>query len=426
MLKVPIVQARAGMVLATPIMHPVKPEMVLLRSGFKLGAREIEKLAEMRVRELWVKFPGLEFVSGYFSSEVQAAQRDITAHLSKAFDMAVREADPDLQYHEYRSSVAALLDALSRCPQARVFMQELAEAKRPGMRHGTTVCLLSMLLGLKLDFYMEHERTRLTSAQARDTTPLGVGALLHDIGMTRIEARVLEDFRVTQDVSDTRWQQHVLIGYGMVNKVLEPSAANIVLHHHQRMDGTGFPAKGVSAREGEGLRGSDIHIFSRIVFAADLFDRLRHGPGADDPSVPVTPRPAVRVLSRLRQNPFKQWVDPMVMRALMSVVPAYAPGSLVKLSDGRVGAVASWDHAKPCRPSVFVFKDGEASLDRADARGERVDLTREPSLSIIEAEGQDVSRDNFDPAPGEFDLEAVAKSMANRADDLSRGMRKVG
>lgn len=424
MLKVPIVQARPGMILATPIMHPVKPELVLLRSGFKLGSREIEKLAEMRVRELWVKFPGLEFIGGYFSSEVQAAQRDVTALLSKAFDLALREADPDLQYHEYRSSVASLLDALTRNPQARVLMQELAEAKRPGMRHGTTVCLLSMLLGLKLDFYMEHERTRLSSAQARDTTPLGVGALLHDIGMTRLDPATLEGFRLTQDVGDARWQQHVLVGYGMVNKVLEPSAANIVLHHHQRMDGTGFPGKGVSS--GEGLRGSDIHIFSRIVYAADLYDRLRYGAGADDPSVEVTPRPAVRVLSRLRQNPFRQWVDPLVMRALMSVVPAYAPGSLVKLSDGRVGAVASWDPAKPCRPSVLVFHGAEANLERADTKGERVDLSRESSLCIVEADGQDVSRDNFDPGPSEFDLEAIARSMANRAEELSKGMRKAG
>ncbi|HCT44936.1 MAG TPA: hypothetical protein DF699_06965, partial [Phycisphaerales bacterium] len=157
-------------------------------------------------------------------------------------------------------------------PDAALFIGEIADTGSPAIRHGANVGYLAMLMGLRLDFYLLRERSRLTPRLAKDVTSLGVAAMLHDIGMTRLKASVLKRWADEHDHTDPAWREHVDLGYEMVRGHVEPSAAAAVLHHHQRYDGSGFP---VRKRNGKvaGLDGSSIHIFARILIVADLYDR---------------------------------------------------------------------------------------------------------------------------------------------------------
>jgi hypothetical protein len=163
--------------------------------------------------------------------------------------------------------------------------------------------------------------------------------------------------------------------------------------------------------------GSEIHVYARIIAGADLYDRLRHPPGApaDHP-----PTPVVGVLNRLRGEPYRRWIDPMVFKALLSVIPAYAPGTLVRLNTGEHAVVTEWYPDDPCRPTVHTIPDPRVSLEAPMARGERLMLRRRSDLLVVEAEGQDVSADNFYPGtPGEFDLRLAGKALFNSAARLA-------
>lgn len=419
MLRLPLIQARPGMVLALPVMHPERSDMVLLRAGFRLSQPEIDKLREMRLAELWIKYPGLDFLGQYISPDVQRERGRVTAMIGHALDRSLGGLDPSLNYIHYKSAVGALVEELMRNRDAQVFLHELNECQVVGMRHASSVCMLSLLMGLRLDFYLERERPRLLPQHARDTTPLGVGALLHDIGMTRLAPEVQERYRQTRDQDDPAWREHVRIGYGMVQGCLDPAAAATVLHHHQRFDGSGWP--GARVGRATGLAGSEIHVFARIVQAADVFDRLRHGRGADDPRAGDRPRPAVSALAAMRREPYRKWVDPMVFKGLMAVAPPYSPGTLVKLSTGDTGVVVGWDVRDPCRPEVKLVGDVTEEFERADSRGERVDLRTCREVRIVESDGQPVEEDNFSPGDeAEFDLEVIARRLSNRADEMGQ------
>ena len=93
------------------------------------------------------------------------------------------------------------------------------------------------------------------------------GGLLHDIGKIGIPVHILDkDGRLNDEEMQTM-KDHVTIGA----RILEPLKAladvlPIVLYHHERIDGLGYP---------EGLSGSDIPLLARILCVADTFDALQ-------------------------------------------------------------------------------------------------------------------------------------------------------
>lgn len=421
MLRVSISQARPGMVLAMPIVHPRCHDVVLLREGVALDAHSISRLQEIKPPELWIKYPRLEFLAEYVSPHVFRACSRITQSIGVAFDAVSRESGAKLEYHEYKRAVGDLLERLSEEPKSQLFIQEIVDGGQPALRHATNVCMLSVLMGLRLEFYLLRERAKLGTVAARDISNLGVGAMLHDVGMMKLPAEVLARWNTTHDESDPEFRRHVQIGYGLLHGELEPSAVAVVLNHHQRFNGAGFPDRTlIDGRQTE-AHGSDIHVFARIAAVADVFDRLKHGSDAPGPHAgSIPPIPTVRALKMLQDSYWAPRLDPIIVRALLSVVPAYAPGTLVTLSNGKRGVVIDWTPLDPCSPTVEVIAPLERPRDWEKAKpGEIFDLCLRRDLSVIEAEGHDVTDDNFHPSkPGDFDLARLGRAMSNKAEEL--------
>lgn len=135
---------------------------------------------------------------------------------------------------------------------------------------------------------------------------------LHDIGKARIPTAILNK---PGELSDSEWavvKQHPESGYQMLRDVpgLE-SVAIIVRHHHERYDGSGYPA---------GLAGEDIPLGARIMAVSDAFEAMR------------SERPYKRALSldeaveELRQNAGGQF-DPAVVDAFLNQVLERAPAA---------------------------------------------------------------------------------------------------
>ncbi len=409
MLRVPITQAKEGMTLAMSVQHPDRADTVLLRDGVRLTDTLIDRLRQIRCRDIWISFPALDEIREYVRPEIQEQHAVVTAQISAAFSEVLDNWRPKLDYTRYRDAVQGLLDNLLEHPTAGIFAMEIVSAKRPVLRHASNVCMLSMLIGMGLDFYLMQERSRLPTHRARDVSSLGVGAMLHDLGMLRLDDEVVQRWQKTADDTDPEFQEHVNLGYRLVRGSVDASAAAVVLHHHQQYDGSGFPGGRDARGETHALCGSDIHVFARIVAAADLFDRLRY-----QRDTLVEPVPVVRVLSMLARPPYVSTIDPLVRIGLMNVVPPFPPGSIVTLSSGDQAVVVGWTPLEPCRPRVRILTSFDPD-EMSDAPP--IDLRAQRDLSIACAEGQDVSGDLFNPAtPKEFDLSAVAIRPTGESD----------
>ena len=287
----------------------------------------MQRLRELRVPELWIRCPKLREIEHTRSARVEAARAEVASAISHAFDAATRRFDPELDYGRFRAVVASLITGLSEQGRA-MFVSEIAGAGMPALRHATDVSVLATLIGLKIDFYLLRERPKKPPQQAKDVTSLGMAAMLHDIGMVRLDEGTLHRWNTTRDESDERWREHVQIGYRMLSGRVDPTVSAAVLHHHQRFDGTGFPRSKTGGYEPEAPAGSSIHVFARIIAAADMFDRLVHpasDPGSEDYETQT--RPAVRALRILQRDEVACQIDPVVLWGLLNVCPAYPPGN---------------------------------------------------------------------------------------------------
>jgi putative nucleotidyltransferase with HDIG domain len=97
-------------------------------------------------------------------------------------------------------------------------------------------------------------------------TVIGFGALLHDIGKLAIPDSILLKPGPLTAEEKTVMQKHVQLGYGMIKGIeflVEP--AKIILTHHERCDGSGYP---------QGLKSADIPIGAKIFAVADTVDAM--------------------------------------------------------------------------------------------------------------------------------------------------------
>jgi len=92
------------------------------------------------------------------------------------------------------------------------------------------------------------------------------GAILHDIGKIGVSDTILRKPSKLTDAEWTEMRRHVQYGYEMLKDIaFLQDAAKIVLHHHERFDGLGYPNK--ASRE-------DILFGARIFVVADTFDAM--------------------------------------------------------------------------------------------------------------------------------------------------------
>lgn len=399
MLRVAIKQAEPGMKLARPVRHPRNAENVLLQAGYELDAGNLHRLGELGVEQVWVRYPGLEFIDRRLSARVLERQRALVPHVRKAFAAAQRHALASMDMDAYTNAVSRLVEEILDHRAASVFMNDLVGAGEPLMNHCLRTSYLSVLLGLKLDAYLVKQRRRLTPRQARELTNLGLGAMLHDIGLTALPADLLRQARDGEELDVPEWRNHAKLGFDMIRDQAEPSARAVVLHHHQHYDGSGFPLLRDNQGEPFRLEGESIHVFVRIVTVAETFDRLCRGYDDQPKAHPVA------VIARMLQNPMIEWFDPVVLDAFLETVPPFPPGSLVTLTDGRRAAVAEHNPDDPCRPIVQPVPDRHDE-EPAPGAAETLDLRESPDLAILEADGVNVqdalfNRPDLAPAPAE-------------------------
>jgi HD-GYP domain-containing protein (c-di-GMP phosphodiesterase class II) len=141
--------------------------------------------------------------------------------------------------------------------------------------HTSLIFAFNKLLDLK-DLNTGVHSTRLAEWGVRVARELGVGqeclrdievaALLHDIGKMGIPDSVLKSPNKLTDDEWTLMQKHPEYGWAIVRLFPEFERASLfVLHHHERVDGKGYPAR---------LSGAEIPIGARIVCVIDAFDAM--------------------------------------------------------------------------------------------------------------------------------------------------------
>ena len=354
MRRIIVKEARPGMIAARSVVHeaaaPGGLSAALAATGEVLTLAHLMRFHEAGVYALWVDDPGLEFLDELCGSQATVAQRRLADALREAF-LRVSSWAPRSVITTHESVLRDVLQQVWRAAAAMPCFAALAEDEVL-LGHSCEVLAVATLLGLHLQDYLVEQRRRLNGKQACEVVNLALGALFHDAGELMLPAERRESRVALAEMESGDWKGHAAEGYAMVRGRLDPSAANVVLHHHQRFDGSGFG--GLNATGGavvDSLSGADIHVFARIVMVADWFCQSVFANGAQ------LPQPLVRTMWEMQETPMRRAFDPVVLRALLATFPPFAVGEIVTLDDGRQALVTRTDGAYPCYPEVHILHD---------------------------------------------------------------------
>lgn len=158
--------------------------------------------------------------------------------------------------------------------------------------HGLRTARIAVAIGEAMDLPQAELRT------------LDVAARIHDIGKTHIDARVLGKPGPLTDGEWVEMRRHPQLGFDMVKDWVDPKIARIVLMHHERLDGMGYPNR---------VAGDDIDRPTRILHVADAFDAIT-SVRPYQPALPVD-----HAINELVANVGTQF-DGNVVQSLISVV----------------------------------------------------------------------------------------------------------
>ncbi|WP_310500096.1 HD-GYP domain-containing protein [Paenibacillus qinlingensis] len=174
----------------------------------------------------------------------------------------------------------------------------------------------------------------------KDLFQIALAGLLHDIGNSKVDSTLLEKKNKLTAAEMDEIKQHTLIGYQILKNIsgINEGVKLTALQHHEREDGSGYPL---------GLKSDKIHIYAKIVAIADIFNSMtndRYYKAALSPYV---------ALEQLLTESFGK-VDPTFVQIFMNKSTQISNGTLVKLSDNRVGEIVFSDRSHPTRPWVNV------------------------------------------------------------------------
>jgi HD-GYP domain-containing protein (c-di-GMP phosphodiesterase class II) len=208
--------------------------------------------------------------------------------------------------------------------------------------HSVNVCIFAVALGRKLGF------------NRRQLYDLGMAALMHDIGKSRIPLDILTK---PGSLSEEEWvmmQHHPWMGalalVGMRGHSEFPYRAMVVAYeHHMKTDLTGYPKP---------VRDRTMSIFSRIVAVADGFDAA-----TSRRTYQLEPYSPADALAEMCRNP-RRGMDPVIVKAFVSMVGHYPVGTFVVLDTFELALVHAANPAPDAisRPTVRIISDATGNL----------------------------------------------------------------
>ncbi|NQX89349.1 MAG: HD-GYP domain-containing protein [Halioglobus sp.] len=249
-----------------------------------------------------------------------------------------------------RKSVEPVVDSISRNPDACLWVNRLKQHDQYTYQHSLSASMWSVSLG------------RQVGLPRQDLRSLAMGCLLMDVGKLRIDPALLRLDREFSTQEAAEMAGHIGHGLDILDEcgVMNRDVIDMVAHHHERYDGSGYP---------NGMSGEDIPAFARIAAIVDTYDALTSNRMH---AKAIAPSDAIKLLYNARDRDFQA----ELVEAFIQAIGIYPAGTLVELSSGEVGVVVAEYRTRRLRPKVMLLLDANKNKI---ARPQVVDLQEEPA-----------------------------------------------
>jgi HD-GYP domain-containing protein (c-di-GMP phosphodiesterase class II) len=259
-----------------------------------------------------------------YSDALGAAKTLITGMLQSG------RLDIDLARH----TITPMMESMLRNPDALIWLTRMRQQDSYLFNHAlnTSIWGLAFARHMGVDKQVIYE--------------IGLGCMLFDVGKTQLPLTLLlKPGPLTTEELELA-QSHVAHSRTIIKGMdgVTPRIMDLVRAHHERFDGSGYPA---------GLKSDDIPPAARLAGIVDCYDALiSFRPYA----VPQAPDEALKLIFSWRDKLF----DAEMVEEFMQVVGVFPTGSLVELNSGAVGMIiAQNENNRRLRPRIALLTDND-------------------------------------------------------------------
>jgi len=297
----------------------------LLSEGARLKKEYISKLRELGITEVYVK----DRVSDPKSLVI------LKEEVNKTCKQKVQNI---ISKHTYRSSEDMVEigktaeDIITNIMEEELVIEQIFDIKERSAdmyEHSISTCTLATLVALKMKLSKERVYN------------IGVGCLLHDLGLRYIALDVENlEYESLPDKHREEYRKHPIYAYtALKNETwLSKSSKEIILCHHERVDGTGYP-----------LRANELSLEVKIAAVCDFFDEHICGMGCQRMKV----YEVVEFLKASKNTAF----DANVIDMLLDFTAVYPSGSKVFTNEKETAIVIRQNKGFPERPVLQIIAD---------------------------------------------------------------------
>ena len=195
--------------------------------------------------------------------------------------------------------------------------------------HSVNVAILSVIIGISLKY------------NRKELEKIALAALLHDIGKALLPKELLIK-RERNEEEENLLRSHCELGYNNLSKYsnIDNKVKLAILHHHENIDGSGYPQK---------LKGNQITEISKIISIANFYDNLMASGYMLGENLPSNVLEAI-------MGYVDRSFDYNVVKAFYSKVEPFLKGTIVRLNIGEIAIVKGTIEGLPLRPIVQVIK----------------------------------------------------------------------
>lgn len=326
--------------------------IILMSEGTTIKKEYVSKLLELGITNVFVRDELVEGISVDELTEIkikEQCQNTVKETIEKYF------FSDNSELEMLKVVADEIIYDILKEPEVMFNISGVRKKNESVYSHSVNVCALAVLIALKL---------KLSKDKVRD---IAVGSLLHDIGINYLNFDLKNETYesiISNENKAKEVKKHVIYGYTSVEKEtwLSPVAKDIILSHHERVDGSGYPFK---------LKSNKIKIGSKIVGLCDEFDHLVYGLYGKKMKV----HKAIDYI--LSQSGTK--FDYEIVKLFNESIAAYPTGCTVVTSDKDYAVVLRQNTKCPTRPVIRLISDcnGKVYNDWIE-----VDLTKKLTLFI--------------------------------------------
>ena len=236
-----------------------------------------------------------------------------------------------LELLKIKQDVEPMVDSVVRCPGACIWLVSKKQQDNYIYQHSLATSIWAVALGRQIGL------------PKRDLRSLALGGLLFDIGKLKLGDLLPKENRPLTDEEFRIMKMHVEVGVKLLEEsgMKNQNVIDMVAHHHERHDGTGYP---------QGLAGNKIPLFARIAAIVDCYDAITSDRVY---SSAISPPLAIKQLYEWKDTFFQAEIVDLFIQAV-GIFPA---GTLVELSSGKVAIVVAASPSQRLRPNLMLLLD---------------------------------------------------------------------